>query len=308
MSEQSNPKASPYAIVTGLVAGGLTAYFMFDYSGPYQWISEAQLSILGLYSQKLAFLLTFIALWAAVAVIMLPLRVVLSGSRSAPPPWATAPASAGTNVPPAGSPPATAYAAPTAAPGSVPLAPRKWQSSRLGDFGLALLLMGVIFCFLGGRDYLRASAAGGQIQPATAAQFELGKPPTSTWVRVTGTPLLDATVSYGTGSSPDEYVPLASTADAVPQNGVRLFAKFGPKTAANGQIDGLVTKNDLPGPVRVRMEEAGLLKPGDHWMIEVGKDPARTQSTAKIFAMIGGGMALLGLVMNVGRVRQWASR
>jgi hypothetical protein len=301
MSEQPNSKASPYGIVTGLLAGGLTAYFIFDYSGPYRWIAEAQMSIMGSFSQKLAFLLTFLVVWGVVALVALPLRKAFAGGAATTPPWATPRGGAGNDPTPVGYSPAG-----ISTNSGTPVSPKK--AGRFADFGLALLAMGVVLLFMGGRDYLRAASAGAKIEPATAAQFETGQPPASTWVRVTGVPVIDATISYGTSSSPDDYVPLASAAEGPFPNGVRLYAKLRPRTTPGEQIDGLVTKNDLPGPVRVRMEEMGLLKPGDHWVIDVGKDPARTQSTGQTLVMIGGGMTVLGLLMNIGRVRQWTRR
>src|SRR3954451_2006836 len=89
MSEQPNSKTSPYGIVTGLLAGGLTAYFIYDYSGPYRWVAEAQMSIMGSFSQKLSFLLTFLVVWGVVALIALPLRKAFSGGAATTPPWAT---------------------------------------------------------------------------------------------------------------------------------------------------------------------------------------------------------------------------
>ncbi len=72
-----------------------------------------------------------------------------------------------------------------------------------------------------------------------------------------------------------------------------------------GRVEGLVSKNGLPGPVRTSMEEAGLLPAGtDHWLIEAGKDPARTKSIGQTMGLAGAGMLAVGLLLNVNRFRR----
>lgn len=320
-------KMSPFAIVTAVVAGGAAFYFMSEYAGPYRWAAELQMAVLGSFSQKLSFLLAFLMAWAAVGVVALPFRKALGGGgRGAGAATAAGgnPHDSAANLPPLPVAPGQPMTPAAMPPVPVELPPAKRPAGRLADLGLALLLMGGVFAFLGGRDYLRASAAGPSIEPATVEQFEAGRPPASTWVRVDAVPLVDEVVNYGSSRRGGHaYVPLVSAKPAsptttvfvagpsetrdgtsLPRGGVRLFAKFGSKTSPSGHVEGLVAKNDLPGPVRTAMEEAGLLQPGDHWVIEAGKDPAKLKSTSGLFLLIGAGAVVVGALLNVGRLRR----
>ena len=60
---------NPLAVVGVFALLGLSFYFMFTYTGPFQWLAELQLKWMDSYSEKLTLILTMIVLVVPAAAV-----------------------------------------------------------------------------------------------------------------------------------------------------------------------------------------------------------------------------------------------
>ena len=172
--------AAAVAAIFGLVA--LSFYFMFTYTGPFQWLAELQLKWLEMYSEKLTLILTMLVLMLPAIAILQLLKVSVktlglgSGSNSA----STAVVGAsGTKAPQRAIP--------------------QW---------VVFPFLGLISLAIGGYMYWRGASAG-PLTEVSLKDLEDGKKPTSSYLSLEGVPLWKATVSFGE-TSKKCYVPLVS--------------------------------------------------------------------------------------------------
>jgi hypothetical protein len=269
-------KLSPFQLLMLLLAMGATFWMMFAYIGPFQWIAEFQLAHMGSYSEKLTFVLTFLVLMGGLMLVTYPIRKALG---------------------------ATAATAAAATGGS------QGGGGALAG-GLIIALVGLGFLVAGGWKIYRAQHAGAQAT-VSLDDLEAGKAPTALWVTTRGIPLNDVAVTFG-GSSKSKFVPIISGHQDPQQAGARLFLKLNdenqsaPGSAESpAEFDGMLFHNDLPGPVRISWQKDGLLKGGDHYVLDWHHTPGKEASHGRIMAYIGGGIAGFALVLAlIQRIRR----
>lgn len=258
----------------GMVGLGLslaaTFYFMFTYTGPFQWLAELQLHRMGSYSEKLTFLVVCLGIFGLLALVSLPFR----------------------------------YMAPTG--GAAPVGQliggigRK-LSTRRGIF----ILIGIALTAFGARDYRRAAVAG-PLTNLDVAQLEAGQPPQSSWVRAYGYAVTDAAIEYGkSNTKADRYIPVVSRANDIHQTGVHLFIKARhddnvPSDPEHpGEYEGLLTSADLPGPVRTSLEQQSLLHGAQYYVLDFGLTPAKKMDRAKTVLLVGAGITAAAILFSV---------
>jgi hypothetical protein len=264
---------TPFQWMMTLLAGGGAFWMMFSYTGPFQWIAEFQLQHMGgSYSEKLTFLLTFLVLWGGLMAASYPMRKAFNLNAT----------------------------------------PDRTGGSSGGESagGLIVALVGLGFVAFGGMKIYQAQHAG----PKTLmnlAEVETGKAPPSSWVTVKGIPYNDAASTFGSStSSKSKFVPVVSGENDVKAVGVHLFLKLAEKDYAvgdennPGDFDGMLFRNDLPGPVRVSWEKEGHLK-GDYYVLELRQTPEKEARNGQIMAYIGGAIVGIGLILAL---VQWLRR
>src|SRR3954464_13787932 len=64
-----NQQLTPIAWAGLIAMMGLTFYFMFTYTGPFEWLAELQLKWFGSYSEKLTFVGTMFVLLIPLAIV-----------------------------------------------------------------------------------------------------------------------------------------------------------------------------------------------------------------------------------------------
>ncbi len=264
---------NPAAIVAIVLLVGLAFYFMFTYSGPYQWIAELELRWMGSYHEELTLILTMFALILPAVGIAKLMRMAV---KKLGPGIGTAPAAGNiTNG------------------ASTPKPARKIPVEFVWPF------MGLICIAIGGFMYWRGATAG----PLTAVKLqdlEDGKKPASSYLTVEGVPIWQQGIQFGSyGAS--WYVPLVSKdwkgdavavyvevrGDDVPPRSKQLEIK---------SFKGMKAVGGLPGPVRVVFEKSALKPAAGYLMLETKEEPAKLMGFGKWPMIVGAALVVGGLV------------
>jgi hypothetical protein len=249
--------------ISFVIAGAalaITAVSAWFYVGPYAWLAELQLAVLGAYSAEATFLVVWIALMAP--------PIVLAGRWFAKQPRA----------------PIDHAKEQDRIAREEELVGRFQQPVTITTIGIGLLVFAAVIGS-GGRG-------AGEPIPFSVADLERGAEPSSLYVDLSGgTALTDNVVEAELSSY---YVPLTS-AGRVP---VTVFVRtLDPDAAASYR--GVLERDALPGHVRTEFERAGLVG-DHHWMLREGHDPARDQTASAWLAAAGlaltvGGAAFIAL-------------
>jgi len=264
---------NPAAIVAIVLLIALAFYFMFTYTGPYQWLAELELRWMGSYSEKLTLVLTMLALILPAAGIAKLIRLAV------------------TKLGPGGG---TASVATAIAGGAA--APKPAQKFS-GD--IVWPFMGLICIAIGGFMYWRGATAG----PLTAVKLqdlEDGKKPPSSYLTVEGVPIWQQGIQFGSYGS-KWYVPLVSKewkGDAVAVY-VEVHGDDVPPRSRQLEIKtfkGMKAVGGLPGPVRVIFEKGPLKPAAGYLMIETNEEPAKLMGFGKWPMIVGAGLVAVGIV------------
>lgn len=275
---KTDQRLSPIGWAGMIVGGGLTFYWMHTYTGPFEWFAELQLRLMGQYTEKVTFLLTFLVAYGALALVYLPVRWALRSG------VATGAAGAGANA----------------------AVPANRNLSRIsGSFVVGLVGLG--FAVAGLVQYQRAQHAG-ELADVPITSLEGGKAPASRWVRVSGGYAVpEAVVTMQTNRNKSCFVPVVSSLTLDPtQSKIHLFLKYPDERSLPGRserpvvVQGMLEHNDLPGPLRVSLEREAAIDPNDYYVLDPKQTPAKAMHDASIMAYIGLGMfgvaAIIALV------------
>src|SRR5207302_8883163 len=100
-----------------------------------------------------------------------------------------------------------------------------------------------------------------------------------------------------------KFVPIVSGTEAPEKFGVHMFLKVKPDITVAGGIgggpgeyEGMLFRNDLPGALRVELEQGRILK-GDHYVLEWGQTPEKEVKDGKVLAIIGGAICGIGVLL-----------
>jgi len=270
---QPRQQLSRPVLLLTLLGVSITFYFMFTYTGPFQWLAELQLKWAGEYEEKLTFLFTALLV---MAVLGLPLLLIKKLGIANP---------------------TTTDAAGNQKPSTI--------SAWFSEF-LVIGLVGLGFAIAGVRAYYIAGHAG----PSTAIDvkdLETGQKPASLFVTVHGIAIPKASVEFGESTSRDQFIPVISGENDPEQTGAHLFLKMRstesiPATGHDeADYPGFLTPADLPGPVRVIMEKQGVLKSADYYVLELNVTPEKKMADAKIMFYVGAGLVAVGVVFAIFR-------
>jgi hypothetical protein len=273
--EEGKPAAmdkemKPAAVVGIFALIGLSFYFMFTYTGPFQWLAELQLKWMDSYSEKLTFLLAMIVLVIPAAAIW---KVIELAVRKMGPGGGGTAAEAATH--------------------------RKSRDIRLP--GVAVLpLVGVIAFGIGAFMYWRGATA----RPLTALKardLEVGKKPASSYLSIEGVPMWEETIAFKkTGK--ECYVPVVSQDWKGQAVSVYVECREDELPRPPGPLriktfTGMTAVGGLPGPIRVAFEKT-LFKPAAGYLVlQTHDEPAKLMGFAKWPMIVGGGLVAAGLLV-----------
>jgi hypothetical protein len=169
-------------------------------------------------------------------------------------------------------------------------------------FGLIVGVMGTI---AGGVMILVASSD--PLRPLDLGALEAGQKPPSSYVTTPGR-LLDNRMVTQRERTEIQYVPLVSPnwKEGMP---IRVYVSI-PILRRNevnkGVVEGMLSENGLPGPVRVEFEKVRGAQPAQpHYLLSVSRKPETTREVGLFFLAVGlGSLFLTGLVWVVKARRQ----
>jgi hypothetical protein len=270
---KSKPMSAAGWVAMGLLVL-LSFYFMFTYSGPYQWLAELQLKLMNSYSEKLTLLLTMLALLLPAAGI---LKLMQMGVKS---------------LGPGGAGKSTVARAASGASGS------KVADIRIPQW-VILPFLGVIVFSIGAYMYWRGATAG-PLTSVSLKDLEDGKRPASSYLSVEGVPLWKAMISFKETSTKC-YVPLVSR--DWKGEGVSVYVECSDDDVprASAQLEektfkGVKAVGGLPGPVRVSYEKSAFKPAVGYLMIETKEEPAKLTGFGKWPMIVGVGLVAAGLL------------
>jgi hypothetical protein len=264
---QSSPRPSPIRwlnVLILLIGLAGTPYFAWTYSGPYRWLAELQMWLLGSFQVVLTFALTFI-------LLVVPAAKVLRR-------WGPRPT----------------------APAEEPVAVAGSDSSTraTGPFliWVQVITAGAVFTFLAIRDH-KPVQPGATPTRVSCAELEANGPPESGWLEVEGIPLLDARVEAQHNYGEYVYVPLVSPSWSTgrPIAVVLRLDRNGPRQGDVTGYQGTRVADGMPGFVRSRYEDAGL-NVAQAVVLDFGRTPADGAALARIAIIVGPLVLLAGLV------------
>ena len=277
----NNPPAPPKPQAAAAVAAifglaGLSFYFMFTYTGPFQWLAELQLKWLELYSEKLTLILTMLVLMlpaiAFLQLVKVAMKTLAPGRLSN---------STGSTVIAGGA------------------SGRKAPDFRIPQW-VIFPFLGVIALAIGGYMYWRGATAG-PLTEVSVKDLEDGKKPASSYLTVEGVPLWKALVSFG-DTSKKCYVPLVSR--DWKGEAVAVYLECGdddvPRVSDPLEMKtfkGMKATGGLPGPVRVSFEKSAFKPAAGYLMIETREEPAKLMGFGKWPMIAGAGLILAGFVV-----------
>jgi hypothetical protein len=259
-------------ILGGLVPAGtaLGIYWWVTYAGLYRWLVEGQIALISRYLPVETGILTVVltGFFPALALLfgLVWLRVF--------------------PVKPEDVPPGIPEAAPATPAGD------QWLERHKGRVvGFTLGVIGLI----AGAVLLVMGLTAGSLQPLDVAELEAGKPPPSGHVRTRGRLLADRALSQSDGGLSTFYLPLVSerwgegAPIAVYVSGTQAHLE----EAQRGRLEGMLSKNGLPGPIRTRFEQSATARPAQpHYLLALGHKP-QTHVEVGLFLLGVGGLSFL---------------
>jgi hypothetical protein len=164
----------------------------------------------------------------------------------------------------------------------------RWRVFGLAG-GVVMLICGALLTWSG-------LTAGALTRPDLAA-LEAGAAPPSRYVEVQGRLLWERSLAHGPRGAvqPLNYVPLVSQgwqAGRPVALYVRVNQPQGPQLAG-GPLEGTLSEDGLPGPVRTQFEEQGPRPTVPHYLLEVGNRPTRNVDNGLGLLGVGGGLIAL---------------
>jgi hypothetical protein len=264
-------KFDPIELVAGLASVGAGFYWKWSYSGPYRWLAELQLGLLGQYEVMLTLLL-------AMAVPAVPLTVAVRWARGR---IFRTDGDLGED--------------------SAVLRALRWAMPRLGP--LAFLAVAGWFAWLGATMMRDADAPVAQVD---LAAIERGAPWPDGRVAIRGVLLSDAEVEFGESYHPERYVPLVSTV-WTPSDVVVAFLVDAPEFASRRWPIVARLAGRVPGPVRVALEKSGArVSPSAVALTPHLGDAAELKAAGERNTMVAAGALVVAAIWLA--VLEWRAR
>lgn len=248
-------------------------YWAATYSGPYRWIAELQLRMMGMYEGSITFVLTmFVALIPLLVVkaAVKKLGVAMEGGEEADSAW--------------------------------------WGRVSHYFSDLVVMVIGLVFLGVGVVAYLRVKGESGPTA-IDVRELEGGKKVGKLWLEVSGMALVEEASSIKKNYNTDNYVPVVSR-DWKKGEPIAVYlevdeSEFGEglKKPEGGKYKGMVTVGGLPGMAREDLRRRGFGPAEGYVMLEYNSTPADVQRGARFMLIAGGAVSVVGLGM-VG-YRKW---
>lgn len=266
--------------VAAAVALAGTLLSMWALIGPYRWIVQLQVALFGGYRVTPTVLLTFLLLWLPPVLIM---RVFLRRR-----------ARTARDIPAHFSSPETRILSASVAKCA------SWLYRRvLCTFPGHMVLVGA--GLVGTSLFLHQRVASmGHLCEIDVGQLETGMEPDSSWLAVSGLPLLDAAVGIHEHTT-FFYFPIVS--QEIPSNGVAVYAKLHEREMLQGLLErtrrweGVVETKAVPALVRLQHEKIGLYPAHNYRVLRIGRTPGKVRDTAEGVLLIGAIIAAIGVVL-----------
>lgn len=259
-------------------------YFMISYSGPFKWLAELQLKLMGMYEESITFLIVALILICPLLLIDWLIRRV-----------------SGTAI----------GSADDATERKTPL----WMSvaSAMGFGGIVacvgLLLMGVgTWQWWQGRDTTVARV--------DVRDYEIGKPPPNRFVQVQGVAVFESAVEIqeSRSSDVDFYVPIISL-DWKDKSPASVFVKVREskltdslRASRHDWFGGMISRGGLPGLVRTEFENRGPAPAEGYFLLELDRSAAGQRKLSRDALLFGGALLAAGVVISIvqarGRLRE----
>jgi hypothetical protein len=256
----------------------LSFYFMFTYTGPFQWLAELQMKWMSSYSEKMTLILTVFVLFLPAAAIWKIVAVAVKKGG----PGGGASAGAGGGAP----------------------AEAKHHKPRFTHLPpIAVLpLVGVIALGIGSFMYWRGATAG-SLTAVTVKDLEDGKKPVSSYLTLEGAAVWEEAITFQK-SGKESYVPVISRSWKGGPVAAYLECNEDDLPRPPGPLElktftGMTEVGGLPGPVRVAFEKT-LFKPaGGYLVLAIHDDPAKLMKFAKWPMIVGAALLAAGLLVLV---------
>jgi hypothetical protein len=279
-SYQQRVRAIPVALRVGLALVGilpmlaLGGYWWWSYTGLYRWVAEVEIAWFGAYFPVYTGMgeLAICLLPGAAPVALVQLTLVKLEVFPVDP----------VNPPDiAAQDDRTLY----------------WLNThRWRVFGLA----GGIVALIGGALLTWSGLSAGPLTTPDLAALEGGAAPPSRYVQVQGRLLRERAMEQGPRGDvkPLSYVPLVSQGWQV-GGPVAIYVRVNDPQdpqLAGGSLEGTLSQDGLPGPVRAEFEQQGPRPTVPHYLLEVGNSPSRKVDTGLGLLGMGGGLLALTLI------------
>jgi hypothetical protein len=259
---KSKPAKKPSAVDWMMIGVGLGAafYFMFTYSGPFQWLAEWQIRVFGSYEEGITLILSMLLIVGPLFAVKYAVRRIGFQSSTAP---------------------------------SVDVTPGLILPSWWNRLLFASLVFGGIGAFM-----LYQGLSAGPLIKTTIDALEKGERPSSHFVEVQGMAIWED-APWVEGSGKKFYVPVVSD-NWQPKQPVAAYLEVSAKEyegRTGVQIDSFkgLTYGSLPGVLRTRLVDS-VLPPHEHYiLINYNSDPSRLTDAGYILLPIAGGLALASL-------------
>ncbi len=154
-----------------------------------------------------------------------------------------------------------------------------------------LMGVGIIFFAMGGGFWSNAMTSG-PLTSLTMAEADQGVRPRSRYVHLTGgRVLLDSELTFTRNGSAERYFPVVSN----DTEQLRVFARLDGRdaTAPPDELEGELSYDGLPGPLRAPLADKGLLAP-DYFVLRHGSDPASGARAGAYMALFGALLIAIG--------------
>lgn len=159
------------------------------------------------------------------------------------------------------------------------------RPGQLAGIGIIVFAMGAWFW--------TNDVTSGPLTSFSMAEADRGEHPRSRYVHLSGgTLLLDSELQFTRGGDVEHYFPVVSSATQRLRVFARLDGKF--STSPPDELEGELTYDGLPGPLRAPLADKGSLAP-DYFVLRHGRNPTADAAFAAYMALFGAALFAAGL-------------
>jgi hypothetical protein len=270
-----------FTAVVCLAGAALVGYWAWRYEGLYRWLAELQLRWFESYEEQITFIL-------ALVIVVGPIIAIAAIVRKLGPGAVT-----------------TTVTTSNDAEGVPKQHPTATQIQLfLGRWGFALTIA-IVGLFLAGPGtfFVYRGKTAGEVMRVSAADFDAGRVPSTSWVSITGeADVHEAVTISSSGSRATYYVPVVSE-NYDPKRGVTLFLKADADKINDdvrkigGRFDGMLEHDALPGMVREEFKRRQTMPAADYRILDLGRTPADDVRVGRDMLIFGGGLLVVAAVM-----------